>query len=320
MNTAVYAVLVAFAANVILCPILIPHLIRFKFGEVIRGDGPASHAKKSGTPTMGGIMIIGSFLLAAFLFARGEREAFAIMLATAGFGLIGLLDDMVKIFNKRSMGLRAYQKFAGQIVVSVAFLLYWRTLPGYDTTLLIPFLPELTFDMGILFIPFCVLVFLSVTNGSNLTDGLDGLAAGVAALIATFFMFAAWAAGSHSLPVTGAAVGSLMGFLLFNTYPARVFMGNTGSLALGGYIAAVAVILRMPLFLCIVAIIYVIESLSVIIQVGYFRATRKRFFKMAPIHHSFELSGWPESKIVSLFYVITAMACLVGYLAMRGLA
>jgi phospho-N-acetylmuramoyl-pentapeptide-transferase len=318
MNIAVYASMVAFAANVILCPILIPYLIRLKFGEVIRGDGPASHSKKAGTPTMGGIMIMLSFALAALLFIRGNREGMAILLATAGFGFIGFFDDMVKIVNKRSMGLRAYQKIAGQIAVSLVFLLYWRTLGGYSTTLIIPFFTDMTVDLGHLFFPFCVLVFLSVTNGSNLTDGLDGLNAGVAALIATFFMFAAWVYDASVLPVTGAAVGSLMGFLLFNSHPAKVFMGNTGSLALGGYVAAVAIILQMPLFLIIVAIIYVIESLSVIIQVGYFKMTRKRFFKMAPIHHSFELSGWAENKIVSMFYIITAMACLVGYLAMRG--
>jgi len=166
---------------------------------------------------------------------------------------------------------------------------------------------------------FAILVFLSCTNGANLTDGLDGLAAGVTALIAVFFMFAAWIMGSPVLPVAGAIAGSLMGFLLFNGHPARVFMGDTGSLALGGFVAAVALMLQMPLFLIIVAIVYVVESLTVIMQVTYFRLTGgKRIFPMTPIHHSFELIGWPETKIVAFFWVVTAMACLLGYLAIMG--
>ena len=319
MNIAVYALLVAFMVNVILCPVLIPHLIRLKFGQYIRDDGPASHAKKSGTPTMGGIMIILSFIIAALLFTKNNPEGFAVMLATLGFGVIGFIDDYIKHVKKRSLGLRAYQKLIGQIIIAVAFVLYWRTLPGYSTEILIPFFPELSVDTDFLFIPFCVLVFLSTTNGTNIADGLDGLTAGVTALIATFFMFAAWTFDSPALPVTGAAVGSLMGFLLFNSHPARVFMGDTGSLALGGFLAAVAIMLKMPLFLLIVAVVYVVEILSDIIQVAYFKKTGgRRFFKMAPLHHHFELSGWAETKIVSLCYIITAIACLVGYLAMRG--
>ena len=318
MNTAVYAILIAFVANIILCPILIPYLIRLKFGQNIRSDGPASHAKKAGTPTMGGIMIIISFLLASLPFLRDNREGFAVMLATAAFGFIGFLDDFISIMKKRSLGLRAYQKLLAQIVISIVFVLYWRTLPGFSSILIIPFFPQISFDLGYFYPILVCFVFLSATNGANLTDGLDGLAAGVTALIIVFFMFAAWMSESPVLPVIGAAVGSLMGFLLFNSHPARVIMGDTGSLALGGFVASVSVMLRMPLFLVIVAVIYVIESLSVIIQVGYFKLTHRRFFKMAPIHHSFELSGWAETRIVAFFYVITAMACLVGYLALRA--
>jgi len=320
MNTAVYAILIAFVANIVLCPMLIPSLTKFKFGQYVRGDGPKSHAKKAGTPTMGGIMIIISFLLAALVFTRDNPEAMAIVLVTIGFGVIGFLDDFIKITKKRSMGLRAYQKFLGQIVISVAFVLYWRTLESYSTILSIPFFPEVEFNLGFFYPVFACFIFLSSTNGANLTDGLDGLAAGVTALIVTFFLFAAWVLESPVLPVAGAAVGSLLGFLLFNSHPARLFMGDTGSLALGGFVAAIALMLQMPLFLAIVGIIYVIETLSVIIQVGYFRITGgKRFFKMAPIHHAFEQSGWPETKVVAFFYVVTAMACLLGYLAMQGL-
>ena len=319
MNTAAYAVLIAFVANIVLCPMLIPSLIKFKYGQYVRDDGPASHAKKTGTPTMGGIMIIISFLLAALVFTRGNPEAMAIVLVTIGYGVIGFLDDFIKIKKRRSMGLRAYQKFIAQIVISIAFVLYWQTLDSYSTMLRIPFFPELEFSLGVLYPIFACFIFLGATNGANITDGLDGLAAGVTALIVTFFLFAAWVFESPILPVTGAAVGSLLGFLLFNSHPAKLFMGDTGSLALGGFVAAVALMLQMPLFLVIVAIVYVIETLSVIIQVGYFRLTKgKRFFKMAPIHHSFELSGWPETKVVAFFYVVTAMACLLGYLALQG--
>ena len=320
MSAAAYAALIAFVANIVLCPMLIPSLIRLKFGQFVRDDGPASHAKKAGTPTMGGIMIIISFLLGAMVFARDNPEAVAIVAVTIGFGVIGFLDDFIKITKRRSLGLRAYQKLAGQIAISIAFVLYWRTLESYSTTLIIPFFPELSFNLGFLYPFFACFIFLGSSNGANLTDGLDGMAAGVTAAIATFFLFSAWIYDSPTMPVIGAAVGSLLGFLLFNSHPAKLYMGDTGSLALGGFVAAVALMLRMPLFVVIVAVIYVIESLSVLIQVGYFKMTGgKRFFKMAPIHHAFELSGWPETKIVAFFYVITAMACLLGYLAMQGL-
>jgi len=318
MTTAVYAILIAFIASIVLCSIMIPYLIRLRFGQYIREDGPSSHAKKAGTPTMGGIMIISAFLLSALVFMRDNPEAMAIVGVTIAFGVIGFIDDFQKKIRRQNLGLRAYQKFGLQILVSVLFVLYWRTLPGYTTSVMIPFFPDMMFDLGIFYPAFVCLIFLSTTNGANLTDGLDGLAAGVTALIVVFFMFAAWMFASPILPVTGAAVGALMGFLLFNSHPARIIMGDTGSLALGAFVAGIALMLQMPLFLLIVAIIYVIESLSVIIQVGYFKLTRKRFFKMAPIHHTFELSGWPETKVVSFFYVVTAMACLLGYLSLQG--
>jgi len=320
INNAIFAVLIAFVANIVLCPMMIPSLVRFKFGQYVRGDGPQSHLKKTGTPTMGGIMILISFLLAALIFLRGNPQAMAIVGVTLGFGIIGFLDDFLKIVKKQNLGLRAWQKLGLQLVVSVAFVWFWSTLEGYSTNLMLPFFPEHYVEIPSFVFPgFAVLVFIATTNGANLTDGLDGLAAGVTALIAVFLMVAAWILNSPVLPVSGAAVGSLMGFLLFNSHPARVFMGDTGSLALGGFVAAMALMLGMPLFLVIVAIVYVAESMSVIIQVGYFKLTGgKRFFKMAPIHHAFELNGWPETKIVALFYVITAMACLVGYLAIMG--
>jgi len=316
LSTAVYAVLIAFVANIVLCPILIPYLVRLKFGQYVRDDGPSAHIRKAGTPTMGGIMIIIAFLLAAVLYIQNNREGMALVLMTIAFGVIGFADDYIKVSKKRSLGLRAFQKFIAQLLVTMAFVLYMYTLPGFSTAVIIPFFPEISFDLGILYAPFACFVILGSLNGANFTDGLDGLAAGVTVLIAAFFLFAAWAHNSPILPVTGAAVGSLLGFLLFNSYPARVFMGDTGSLALGGFIAGAALLLGMPLFLVIVALIYIIEVLSVIIQVVYFKCTRgKRFFRMAPIHHSLEVSGWPETRIVAFFYIATAILCLIGYLA-----
>jgi len=317
LSTAVYAILIAFVANIVLCPILIPYLVKLKFGQYVRDDGPKEHIKKTGTPTMGGIMIIISFVLAALLFLQGNREGVALVFVTLAFGVIGFLDDFIKIKNRRSLGLRAYQKFLAQIVVTVAFVLYCLTLPGFSTYIMIPFMPNIQLNLGILYLPFASLVMLGAANGSNFTDGLDGLNTGVTALIVAFFLFVAWSVYSPILPITGAAVGSLLGFLLFNSHPARVFMGDTGSLALGGFVAATAILLGMPLWLGIVALVYVVEVLSVIIQVGYFKLTGgKRFFKMAPIHHSFELSGWSETKVVAFFCVMTTILCLVGYLAL----
>ena len=312
MTFAAIAALSAFLLTAVGMRFLIPSLIKFKFGQQVRQDGPAHHLKKQGTPTMGGIAIVGGFFLAALFFARESPEAMAVAFVTMGFGVIGFLDDFIKTKKKRSLGLRAYQKIIGQLLISVAFVMFWQTLPSYTSELLVPFF-HVTLDLGPLFPFLACLVFLSSANGANLTDGLDGLASGVTVLIAMFFLaISIWAFNSPVAPAIGAMVGALLGFLLYNSHPARVYMGDTGSLALGGFVAAVALLLGMPLFLLIVAVIYVIESISVIIQVAYFKLTGgKRFFKMAPIHHSFELNGWPETKIVALFMIITAIACLV---------
>ena len=320
MSQAVYAIIISFVVCIASFPLFIPYLIKLKFGQYIRGEGPESHKVKAGTPTMGGIMIIVSFLVAALVFARGNPEVALVAAATGAFGFIGFLDDFISLKRKTNLGLRAYQKLIGQIAISIGFIALWSTMPGFSSELIVPFFPDVTLDVGFLFPALACLVFLSATNGSNLTDGVDGLASSVTVIIAVFFMFAAWFLGSEVLPVAGALIGALLGFIIFNSKPARVFMGDTGSLALGGFVAGIALILGMPLFLIIVAIIYVIESLSVIIQVGYFKLTKgKRFFKMAPIHHSFELSGWSETKIVALFSVITTIACFIGYLALVGI-
>jgi len=325
LDIAIYAALAAFAINIAISPFMIPALTRLKVGQNVRDDGPQTHLTKSGTPTMGGIIILISIVAASLFFIRGNLDAMILLFVTAGFGLIGFLDDYTKVVKKRSLGLRAYQKFVLQLFVTGVFCLYLHTqraeMFGVEFgMLLVPFTNGLTIDIGVLYLPFVVFVMLGTVNGVNLTDGLDGLASGVTLLVAVFFVLMAWAAGSGVLPVVGAAAGSLLAFLLFNAYPAKVFMGDTGSLALGGLIAALAIMLKLPLFLPIVGFIYVIETLSVMIQVAYFKKTGgKRFFKMAPIHHAFEVSGWPETKVVTLFYVITAIACLISFLGARYL-
>lgn len=317
LRVAIIALLIAFFANLLVCPVLIPLLHRLKFGQNIRSDGPQTHFKKAGTPTMGGLAIIVSFLISAIFFLRANNEALLLIFVTLGFGVIGFLDDYIKIVKKRSEGLTPRQKIALQLFVTVIFLYFLTVMddPGNSVKIIsIPFI-NWTWNMGLLFYPFAVFFILGFVNGVNLTDGLDGLASGVTALVSTFLMFGAWALGSSILPIAGAAVGSLLGFLIFNTYPARVFMGDTGSLALGGFVSAAALMLRMPLLLVIVGFIYVAEAMSVIIQVFYFKITGgKRFFKMAPLHHHYEKKGVSETRIVIVFYIITTILCLIGYL------
>lgn len=315
IESAIYSLLAAFAACVVMCPIVIPFLTRLKFGQNIRSDGPVSHLGKAGTPTMGGIVIVVSFALPLLFVVKDDPDALAILLVTLGFAAIGFADDFIKITRKRSLGLRAYQKIIAQLIVSGAFAFYIAVSKSVDTAIVIPFIRK-ELDLGLVYYPFVAFTMVAVVNGVNLTDGLDGLASGVTALVATFFLFIAFISGSGTLPALGAAVGSLLGFLLFNSHPARVFMGDTGSLALGGFIGSVALLLKMPLLIIIVGLIYVLESLSVLLQVGWFKITGgKRLFKMAPLHHHFELMGWSETKVVTLFYVVTAIMCIIGYLS-----
>ncbi len=313
-------VLISFTASVVLCPVLIPFLKRLKFGQFVRDDGPESHLKKSGTPTMGGIIILLSIIITSLFYIGKYPDMIPVLFSTLGFGLIGFLDDYIKVVMKRSMGLRAWQKLVGQILVTAIFGYYLVNYTDVGTTVLIPFTGGFNggsyLDTSYLFIPLLFLVVLGTVNGANFTDGLDGLASSVTLLIATFFSVIAIGTKSGISPITCAVAGSLLGFLVYNVYPARVFMGDTGSLALGGFVAASAYMLRMPLFIIIVGLIYLIEVLSVIIQVGYFKLSGgKRIFKMAPIHHHFELSGWPETKVVAIFSIITAVLCLVALMA-----
>ena len=284
-------VIISFLISVVFCPILIPFLRKLKFGQTEREEGPQSHLKKNGTPTMGGLVILASILLTSLIYIGKFTEILPVLFMTLGFGLIGFLDDYIKVVKKRSLGLTPLQKMALQFIVTGVFIYYYFKIAGLDTSIKIPFVSGDGFVMPTwLFIIFVFIVVLGTVNGVNFTDGLDGLASGVTVIVATFFTIAALSLNPSMTPITGAVVGSLLGFLLFNTYPARVFMGDTGSLALGGFVSSIALMLHMPLFIVIIGLIYLVEVLSVILQVGYFKLTHgKRIFKMAPIHHHFEL-------------------------------
>lgn len=308
----VVPVLVAFAISVILGPIIIPYLRKLKMGQTERKEGVQSHLKKAGTPTMGGIIFLLSTVVTSLLYVKDYPKIIPVLFLTLGFGIIGFLDDYLKVVLKRSDGLMPMQKMACQIVVTAVFAFYLVKFTDVPLTMKIPFIPGHELDFGILTIPLIFIVVIGTVNGVNFTDGLDGLASSVTIMVATFFSVIAIGTKSGIEPITCAVVGALMGFLLFNVYPAKIFMGDTGSLALGGFVAGTAYMLQMPLFLLIVGLIYVAEVLSVMIQVTYFKATHgKRFFKMAPIHHHFELCGWSETRVVAVFSIITAVLCLI---------
>lgn len=311
-------VIISFGVCVILCPLLIPFLKRLKFGQYIREEGPQSHQKKSGTPTMGGIVIVLSIAITSVFYIKDYKDIVPVLFATIGFGIIGFMDDYLKVVMKRSMGLRAWQKLLGQILVTSILAYYLMNYTDIGTSMLIPFSGGKYADVSYLFLPMFFIVVLGTVNGSNFTDGLDGLESSVTVLIATFFTVVAIGFNSDISPITGAVAGSLLAFLLYNVYPAKVFMGDTGSLALGGFVAATAYMLQMPLFILIVALIYLVEVLSVMLQVGYFKLTGgKRIFKMAPIHHHFELMGWEETRVVAVFSIVTAILCLIGLMGIN---
>ena len=310
-------VLVSFALSAIMGPVIIPVLRNLKMGQTEREEGVKEHLKKAGTPTMGGVIILLSVLITSLLYIRSNPQIIPVLFVTIGFGLIGFLDDYLKVVMKRSDGLFPKQKMALQIVVTAIFAYYLVKVAGISLKMLVPFSGGRYLDLGWLAIPVLFFAVIGTVNGVNFTDGLDGLASSVTVLVATFFTVVAIGTKSGIEPVTGAVVGALLGFLLFNVYPASVFMGDTGSLALGGFVASAAYMLQMPLFIIIVGLIYLVEVLSVIIQVTYFKKTGgKRIFKMAPIHHHFELCGWSETRVVAVFSIITALLCMVALMAM----
>ena len=321
INETILAIIIAFAVSAILCPIVIPFLHKLKFGQQVRDDGPQAHLKKQGTPTMGGLVILTGIIVTSVFYLWDYPKIIPVLFVTVGFGIIGFLDDYIKIVMKRSEGLNPKQKLLGQFVITGIFCWYLITSEEVGTSMLIPFTGGFDrgyfLDLGWLFVPFLFFVTLGTDNGVNFTDGLDGLCTSVTILVATFMTVVAVGENTGISPITGAVVGSLLGFLLFNVYPARVFMGDTGSLALGGFVASSAFMMQIPLFIAVVGLIYLVEVLSVIIQVTYFKKTGgKRIFKMAPIHHHFELCGWSETRVVAVFSVVTAILCLIAYLGL----
>ncbi|MCX7780024.1 MAG: phospho-N-acetylmuramoyl-pentapeptide-transferase [Negativicutes bacterium] len=307
MQSLVMAAAVAFTVSLAAGPLFIPLLRRLKFGQSIREEGPERHYVKAGTPTMGGVIFLLGLLVAALLFAGSSAEVWLALFVTVGHGLIGFLDDFIKVVLKRSLGLKARQKLAGQIVMAVALAYIGAVYFGRGTDLWIPLL-GINVDFGALYYVLIFFVLVGTTNAVNLTDGLDGLAAGTTVVAALAYTAICLSFGKHDLAVFSVALaGACLGFLRYNAHPAKVFMGDTGSLALGGALASVAVLTKTELLLISVGGVYVVEALSVIIQVISFKLTGKRVFRMSPIHHHFELGGWSETKVVTVFWLAGAI-------------
>lgn len=312
----VIPVIIAFAVSALLGPIVIPFLRRLKIGQTERKE-LESHLKKNGTPTMGGIMILASIIITSVFYIGDYPKIIPILFMTVGFGIIGFLDDYLKVVLRRSDGLLPWQKMLCQIVVTTVFAVYMVKYSGVSLTMLIPFSGGRYLNIGWLAVPVLYFAVIGTVNGTNFTDGLDGLASSVTVMVATFFSVVAIGTDAGIAPITCAVVGALLGFLLFNVYPASVFMGDTGSLALGGFVVSTAYMLQMPLFILIVGLIYLVEVLSVMIQVTYFKMSGgKRIFRMAPIHHHFELGGWSETRVVAVFSIATAILCLIALLGL----
>jgi phospho-N-acetylmuramoyl-pentapeptide-transferase len=313
---------VGFAVSMLVTARLIPLMKHRQFGQFIREEGPQAHLSKAGTPTMGGIaFIIGiTAAMAVSMFMKGSMttEKIAILLSMFAFGAIGFIDDYNKVAKKQNEGLTPKQKLILQVVFGIALAIYMMSKAG--TTMLIPFFGK-TVDFGIMYIPFVVFIEVAMANAVNLTDGLDGLAASTSSIVACTFAIVGMTVhgGNEPMAVAGQAVfGALLGFLIYNHYPAKIFMGDTGSMALGGVLSAMAIVGHMEWLLPIAGLIYVIEALSVIIQVTYFKKTGgKRIFRMAPIHHHFELGGWHETKVVRVFCLFTFVCCVIAYLSVR---
>jgi phospho-N-acetylmuramoyl-pentapeptide-transferase len=315
-SSQVVVFIITFVMALIAGPIFIPILTRLKFGQTVRDDGPKTHLKKTGTPTMGGVIFLIPVLIMSVYYSIKDPGILPLAFVTLGFGAIGFIDDFIKVVKKRKDGLYAKQKMLGLLLIAVVFTFYlvFNTDLGVDVN--IPFLG--TIDSAWFFIVFTIFVLISMTNAVNITDGLDGLATGITLIVMVFFTVVAMTRGEWTyIKVFSAIVaGGCLGFLSFNIHPAKVFMGDTGSLALGGAVAATAIMMKMPFILLVVGAVYVIEILSVAIQVISFKLRGKRVFKMAPIHHHFELVGWKETKVVAVFWITTLILCFIGLLAL----
>lgn len=311
----------SFIITLIISMIVIPLLRRLKIGQIERDDGPRSHLKKQGTPTMGGIIMMLTSIIVCigiYFYYRTKEPDVAnhllpMLLLTLGFGLIGLIDDFKKLVLKNTKGLSPTAKMIGLLIISVAYTLYLTNILHIGTDIYIPF-AKIYISLPIwLYVPLAILVMLSTTNAINLTDGIDGLSSSVTTIILTALTVIAIVFDVKEATIFGSMLaGTCLGFLVFNLYPAKVMMGDTGSLMLGGAVAAISLYLKMPFILLILAIVPILETLSVIIQVSYFKKTGNRVFKMAPLHHHFELSGWKENKVVTIFSCITLIACIIG--------
>lgn len=316
MNTQTLNLIVAFVATFVVGLFVMPILKKFKVGQVVRNDGPKEHLKKQGTPTMGGIIML---IVLVVILAINSIKYPTLLLAIVsilGFGLVGFIDDYKKLVKKNTKGLSPLKKIFGLVLVTAIFIFMYLKVFKLGTDITLPFISSpITLSVGA-FIIFIAFILIGTSNAVNLTDGLDGLASGVVAIIMTFFTIVAVKNSNTEMIILGASsVGTCLGFLLFNFHPAKVFMGDTGSLALGGAVAAIAIMMKMEVYLAIVAFVCIIDTLSVILQVTYFKLTKgKRIFKMAPFHHHLELSGMKETKVVILFWVITAILCFVAYM------
>ena len=326
MEFQVKVLFLTFAIIVILSFIIIPILRRLKVGQIERDDGPQSHLKKQGTPTMGGIIIILSMIIVCvglfFYYTKYRPEPtiakniLPLLITSVGFGLIGFIDDFKKLVLKNTKGLSPTAKMIGLLIIAVGYTLYLTKVLNIGTDIYIPFVKiSVTLPIWI-YIPLAILVMLGTTNAINLTDGIDGLSSSVTTIILTCLTVIAIIFDVKEVTLFGSALsGACLGFLLFNLYPSKVMMGDTGSLCLGGAVAAMALYLKMPLLLLIIALVPILETLSVIIQVAHFKRTGNRVFKMAPLHHHFELSGWKENKVVSVFSIVTLIVCIIGIFA-----
>lgn len=310
---------VSFILAIIAAPLLIPLLRRLKFGQQVRDDGPQSHLKKAGTPTMGGVVIILAFTLSFLKFSVINTDFYVMLIATLGFGLIGFLDDYIKIVFKRSLGLTARQKLVGQLLFA-AIMCVLLIQNGHSTAIHVPG-TSFSFDWGGWFYyPFIVIMMLAISNAVNFTDGVDGLLSGVSAIAFAAFALVAMQATSLSAAVCAAAmIGAVLGFLVFNAHPAKVFMGDTGSLGIGGAIGAIAIVTKTELLFLVIGGVFVIEMLSVVLQVASFKTRGKRIFKMSPIHHHFELSGWSEWRVVITFWLVSIVLAGIGLYLNKGL-
>ena len=311
-----FTAMIGFLIVIILGPIFIPMLARFQFGQTVRDEGPQSHLAKNGTPTMGGVMMIVAILITGLTRATISKGLIVGLICIVGFGFVGFLDDFIKIKMKRSLGLKAYQKIILQFALALYIAYYQYSASPSATQLVIPFTNHII-NLGIWYIPFMMIFIIGTVNAVNLTDGLDGLASGVTLIVSCFFvLFAVSISNSDVAILAAATAGACLGFLGFNSYPAKVFMGDTGSMALGGAVVAFATLTNSPLIIIIVGFIYLAEALSVMIQVTYFKLTNgKRIFKMAPLHHHFEQCGWPETRVVFVFWIVTVVLCWIGVLA-----